>query len=150
MFAIYFIHPETQEVFVCTSSRRMDFSPITNGIPAMFAQQKNAEKALRDYERVVYEYREIDFVKGREPYDTYLANFQGYPRGTMPGVIDMTNYRIVPMMIVPDFTQAVIATPVKQKEQWLPDSYYLLYQLPTPREVRAKQDDQLNSASNTE
>lgn len=95
MFAIYFKNPNNGEYIPCTSSRHMYF--VEGAQPTLFAQFKNAEKALCDYARVISQY------PNQRVYRASISRVGGQvPNITTEHVENMYNYFIAPVMITPD------------------------------------------------
>lgn len=55
MYAIFYTDPETKKRYACTSSGHRNFYFFPTD-PALFAQAKNAEKAIRDWKKLDKEY----------------------------------------------------------------------------------------------
>lgn len=97
MYAIYFKNPNTGEYIPCTSSRHMYFEE--GAAPTLFAQFKNAEKALKDYARVIGQYPNQRVYRASIKAAGRAAQVDGI---TTEHIENLYNYFIAPVLISPD------------------------------------------------
>jgi hypothetical protein len=94
--------PETGERTACVSGRHMTFIKGYKGHGSLFAQPEDAEVVLRDYVKgslkrfaVSGDHTELAGAWGE---NGYIA---------LPGAEDIKNFRVVPMVVTPDFTNEI-------------------------------------------
>lgn len=95
MFAIYYTDPQSGERYVCTTGNWRQFHPDSVAYPAMYSQEKNAAKIIREWPKAAAQYAPYDAIHIFDANDREIKTVKPIP---------YKDIEIVPLKMVPDFT----------------------------------------------
>ena len=121
MYAIYYICPETGRHYACVSGRHMEFVHADDHVAdsvcgALFDRAENAQAAIRAFGRIKIEQQ---VAAGHPPRFATLWNEGTQEWDPLPGSDDpsLKNFRIVPMVMKPNFDAAIQITASSRRKK---------------------------------